>query len=179
MAKLARHCFNFSRNLVQVTGGKERTLKSEILEYLWWILDIFLYALLVFILCLLWAGPEFLFLLPWAKLGLRLVTLSPMESFWANDARVLGCILLLNSRKYCNNTHKYCGNTLKYWANTWKMCSPASALFKSSDNTCQYYTCRWAHFSSIGSILVSITTILASIEQVNTPLVASGQNHFI
>ena len=45
-------------------------------------------------------------------------------------------------------------------------------------------TCRWTHFSSIGSILVSITTILtsiviilASIEQVNTPLLSSP-THF-
>ena len=48
--------------------------------------------------------------------------------------------------------------------------------YKYCDNTCEYYTCRWTHFSSIGSILVSITkvltsifTILASIEKVNTP----------
>ena len=49
--------------------------------------------------------------------------------------------------------------------------------YKYCDNTCEYYTCRWTHFSSIGSILVSIIsiltsidTILASIEQVNRPL---------
>ena len=48
--------------------------------------------------------------------------------------------------------------------------------YKYCDNTCEYYTCRWTHFSSIGSILVSIIstltsidTILASIEQVNRP----------
>ena len=48
--------------------------------------------------------------------------------------------------------------------------------YKYCDNTCNYYTCRWTHFSSIGSIPVSITsiltsivTILASIKQVNTP----------
>ena len=27
--------------------------------------------------------------------------------------------------------------------------------YKYCDNTCEYYTCRWTHFSSIGSILVS------------------------
>ena len=33
--------------------------------------------------------------------------------------------------------------------------------YKYCANTCEYYTCRWTHFSSIGSILVSIMTILA------------------
>ena len=53
--------------------------------------------------------------------------------------------------------------------------------YKYCDNTCEYYTCRWTHFSSIGSILVSIisiltsiATILASIEQVNRPLVTTS-----
>ena len=27
---------------------------------------------------------------------------------------VLGCIHLLNTRKYCDNTRKYCGNTHEY-----------------------------------------------------------------
>ena len=36
-----------------------------------------------------------------------------------------------------------------------------SKIYKYCANTCDYYTCRWTHFSSIGSILVSITTILA------------------
>ena len=27
---------------------------------------------------------------------------------------VLGCIHLLNTRKYCDNTHKYCGSTHEY-----------------------------------------------------------------
>ena len=59
-----------------------------------------------------------------------------------------------NSLQNCFKTYKYC------------------------DNTCEYYTCKWTHFSSIGTILVgiisiltSIATILASIKQVNTPLV--------
>ena len=74
--------------------------------------------------------------------------------FWyeSKNFQTLGCILLLNIRK----TYKYC------------------------ENTREYCTCRWWHFSSIGSILVSITTILtsivtifASIEQVNTPLVCT------
>ena len=43
----------------------------------------------------------------------------------------MGCIHLLNTRKYCDNTCKYCGNTHKYWANTWKMWSPTSPIFKS------------------------------------------------
>ena len=49
-------------------------------------------------------------------------------------------------------------------------------IYKYCDNTCEYYPCRWTHFSSIGSILVSIisiltsiATILVSIEQVNRP----------
>ena len=49
---------------------------------------------------------------------------------------------------------------------------------KYCDNTCEYYTCRWTHFSSIGlifvsiiSILTSIDTILVNIEQVNRPIV--------
>ena len=49
--------------------------------------------------------------------------------------------------------------------------------YKYYDNTCEYCTCRWTHFSSIGSLLLSITTILTSIvtilvsiEQVNTSL---------
>ena len=57
-----------------------------------------------------------------------------------------------NPLQNCFKTYKYCGNT------------------------CEYYTCRWTHFSSIGSILVSsisiltsIAIILASIEQVNRP----------
>ena len=33
-------------------------------------------------------------------------------------------------------------------------------LFKIAYNYCDYYTCRWTHFSSIGSILGSITPIL-------------------
>ena len=33
--------------------------------------------------------------------------------------------------------------------------------YKYRDNTCKNYTCRWTHLSSIGSILVSIFTILA------------------
>ena len=36
-----------------------------------------------------------------------------------------------------------------------------SKTYKYCANTCEYYTCRWTHFSSIGSILVSIITILA------------------
>ena len=39
--------------------------------------------------------------------------------------------------------------------------------FKNCDNTRIYYTCKWSHFSGIGSILVSIVTILASIKQAN------------
>ena len=57
---------------------------------------------------------------------------------------------------------KNCDNTYNYWANTWKWFSPTSVTRK-------FYTCRWTQFSSIGSILVSIITMLASIEQVNTP----------
>ena len=45
--------------------------------------------------------------------------------------KLLGCIHLLNTCKYCNNTHKYCGHTHEYWANTWKMCSPAKLLQNS------------------------------------------------
>jgi len=41
---------------------------------------------------------------------------------------------------------------------------------KYCDNTRKCCTRRWTHFSSIGSILLSIVTILASIEQVNTPV---------
>ena len=55
--------------------------------------------------------------------------------------------------------------------------------YKYCDNTPEYCTCRWTHFSSIGSILISITTILtsiviilASIEQANTPLDRSIMN---
>ena len=43
----------------------------------------------------------------------------------------LGCIDLLNTRKYCGNTRKYWDNTYKYCANTWKMCSPASVILAS------------------------------------------------
>ena len=43
----------------------------------------------------------------------------------------IGCIHLLNTRKYCDNTCKYCGNTHEYWANTWKMWSPAIAILAS------------------------------------------------
>ena len=32
--------------------------------------------------------------------------------------KLLGCIHLLNTRKYCENTCKYCGNTHEYSANT-------------------------------------------------------------
>ena len=136
---------------------------------------------------------------------------------------VYGCIHLLNTRKYWDNTRKYCGNAHQYWPNIWKMCSPASAIFASivtilvsfeailmyfkaccrllllnwllklilTENLYKiaskltsiltilanmYCNCKWPHFSSIDSILVSITiiltsivTILVSIEQVNTP----------
>ena len=58
--------------------------------------------------------------------------------------------------------------------------------FKTCDNTRKYCTSRWTHFSSIGSILVSITTILTSIfiipvsiEQVNTPLEVTLQLTYI
>ena len=44
---------------------------------------------------------------------------------------VFGCIHLLNTRKYCDNTWKYCGNTHEYWPNTWKKCSPANEIFTS------------------------------------------------
>ena len=61
---------------------------------------------------------------------------------------------------------------------SFKIDKNCSKTYKYCDNTCEYYTCRWTHFSSIGSILVSIDSILtsiaiilASIEQVNAPLV--------
>ena len=145
----------------------------------------------------------------------------------------LGCIHLLNTHKYSNNTCKYWDNTYKYcWVNTWKMCSPASVIlvsivtilvsfeailkrisvninfrsqfqsnfptisfeidqncfktYKYCDNTCKYHTCRWTHFSSIGliivsiiSILTSIATILASIEQVNRPYGAGMKRFYV
>ena len=31
-----------------------------------------------------------------------------------NIIQELGCIHLLNTRKYCENTRKYCGNTYEY-----------------------------------------------------------------
>ena len=102
-----------------------------------------------------------------------------------------GCIHLLNTGKYCDNTRKYCGNTHEqFWCilklvvdhyfeidfQSWFLLKNLQNCFKTykyCDNTCEYYTCRWPHFSSIGSILMSITTILtiigsilASIEQV-------------
>ena len=49
--------------------------------------------------------------------------------------------------------------------------------YKYCDNTCKYYTCMRTHFSCIGSIVipVSIITILASIEQLNTHMNTNGQ----
>ena len=62
---------------------------------------------------------------------------------YLNLRNVLGCIYLLNTRKYCDNTFKYCDISHEYWANTWKMWSPTSAIF-----------------SSIVTILVSLEAIL-------------------
>ena len=51
------------------------------------------------------------------------------------------------------NSFQNCLKTNEYW-----------------DNICKYCTSRWTYFTSIGSILISITTILLGIEQVNIPL---------
>ena len=61
-----------------------------------------------------------------------LLTHSWKESYkWYLSIQYLGCIHLLNTRKYCDNTCKYCGNTQEYWANPWKMWSPAIAILAS------------------------------------------------
>ena len=78
-----------------------------------------------------------------------------------------------------NFTSQFQGNFPKI---SFKIDQNCFKTYKYCDNTCNYYTCRWTHFSSIGAILVSIIsiptsidTILASIEQVNTPLVQKGK----
>ena len=85
--------------------------------------------------------------------------------------------------KYCGNTHKYWANAWKMCSpassfasivtilacGLWKLTftvvdsyrKPLQKCFKTykyCGNTLEYYNCRWTHFSSIGSILVSITT---------------------
>ena len=91
------------------------------------------------------------FYLNWINIGKNAVTFFPncesQKRVWMvclfvlcimQVGLVLGCIHLLNTRKYCDNTRKYCGNTHEYWPNTWKICSPASVIL-----------------ASIGTILVS------------------------
>ena len=83
---------------------------------------------------------------------------------YLNLRNVLGCIYLLNTRKYCDNTFKYCGNTYKYWANTWKICSPAAASVLLTDVQFQSNGLSQAlKYIKIALKLTSIVTILASI----------------
>ena len=49
----------------------------------------------------------------------------------------------------------------KQWSTTsFKKHQNCFKTYKYSDNTREYYTCRWTHFSSIGSRLVSIIKLL-------------------
>ena len=87
----------------------------------------------------------------------------------------LGCIYLLNTRKYCDNTRKYCGNTHEYWAITWKMWSPAILVsFESILKRCSVRINLKSKFQSndlpqawkwikISPKLTSPVTILANI----------------
>ena len=59
------------------------------------------------------------------------VNINFRSQFWSNDPTIRFKI-----DQICFKTYKYC------------------------DNTRNYYTCKWMHFLSIGSILVSIITIL-------------------
>ena len=62
---------------------------------------------------------------------------------------------------------KACGRSLLW---NWLYRKPLQNCFKTykyCDTTCEYCACRWPYFSSIGSILMSILTILASIESLN------------
>ena len=98
--------------------------------------------------------------------------------------RNYGCIHLLNTHKYCDNTWKYCGDTHEYWPNTLNMCSPATAVFASivkilvSFEAILMYlkACSWSslwnwllklilteNLFKIASKLTSIVTILANI----------------
>ena len=91
----------------------------------------------------------------------------------------LGCIHMLNTRKYCDNTRKYCVNTQEYWANTWKMCLPASAILESFEAMLMYFKAcgrsllwNWLlklilteNLFKIASKRTSIVTILANIAQ--------------
>ena len=66
------------------------------------------------------------------QLHLFLQRLNLGYHFWISGTfLLLGCINLLNTRKYCDNTCNYCSNTHEYWPNTWKLWSPASAIFAS------------------------------------------------
>ena len=65
-------------------------------------------------------------------------------------------------------TRKWCLENKKRWARIYG-CSHLLNTCTYCNDTRKYYTCSWTHFSTIGSILVSIITILASIEQLNTP----------
>ena len=107
-------------------------------------------------------------------------TVSNQQLIQIRDGVKLGCIHLLNTRKYWDNTRKYCGNTHEqFWCilklvvdhyfeidfQSWFLLKNLQNCFKTykyCDNTREYCICRWTHCSSIGSILVSITIILSS-----------------
>ena len=74
--------------------------------------------------------------------------------FYCDD---LGCIHLLNTHKYFDNTCKCCGNTHEYWPNSWKMCSPASAIFMS-------IVTILVSFEAILSIFVRIPALLVPLK---------------
>ena len=104
---------------------------------------------------------------------------------------IQGPIHLFNTGKYCDNTWKMCSPAdLKFWSfeailnrisvninftsqfqgnfptPSFEIDQKCFKAYKYGDNTCKYYTCRWTHFSSIASILVSIEVILTSIEPI-------------
>ena len=68
--------------------------------------------------------------------------------------KYLGCIHLLNTRKYCDNTRKYCGNTHEYWPDTWKMCSPAGAIFASFVTILVSFEAILMYFKACGRALL-------------------------
>ena len=76
-----------------------------------------------------------------------------------------------NTCKYCHNTYLYI--LKKFWSILKLLVKLTSKVdiyrnylqnvfytYKYCDNTHEYWTCKWTHFSSSGSILVSIITIL-------------------
>ena len=62
------------------------------------------------------------------------------------------------------------GHCLKTNFQNWKLSSIVTILFS------KYYTSRWTHFSSIGSILISIPTIIAGIEHSYSAICLSDFN---